>query len=185
MTKQKTVYYTATSLDGFIADEKNSLDWLMQFGDGPPPDRYNAFISQIGALAMGSVTYEWIVHHIIRKDPPGEWPYSQPCWVFSTRNLPSVKGADVRFVRGDIPPVHDEMLKAADGKNIWIVGGGELVGRFHDHGLLDEIVATVVPVTLGAGAPLLPRRIARPPMKLVSTEVIGGTMVEIVLQVVR
>ena len=59
------------------------------------------------------------------------------------------------------------MTEAAAGKNIWVVGGGELAGQFHDYGLLDELILCYTPVALGGGAPLLPRRISEPPMELV------------------
>jgi dihydrofolate reductase len=55
--------------------------------------------------------------------------------------------------------VHEELVRAAGGKNVWIVGGGDLAGQFAEAGLLDEVLVTIAPVTLGAGAPLLPRRI--------------------------
>jgi dihydrofolate reductase len=64
-------------------------------------------------------------------------------------------------------------VKAADGKNIWLVGGGDLVGQFYDHGLLNEIILSVAPVTLGSGAPLLPRRITTPPLKLADVRKYG------------
>ena len=168
----KTQYFTATSLDGFIADENHSLDWLFQWGDGPSGD-YPSFIAEIGALAMGSSTYEWMLKHVILPgaDHPMDWPYAQPVWVFTSRELPRVPGADLRFVRGDVRPVHAEMARVADGKNIWIVGGGELAGQFHDHGLLDEIIVGVASVTLGKGAPLFPRPITKPPLRLVSAKI--------------
>jgi dihydrofolate reductase len=176
----KTQYYTATSLDGFIADADHSLDWLFQFGD-PEETTYPAFIRDVGAIAMGSTTYEWVLRHL--GDPktglPATWPYEQPSWIFSSRELPPVSGADLRFVRGDVRPVHAEMVKAAGGKNVWVVGGGELVGQFHDAGLLDEIIVTIASVTLGAGAPLLPRRIVTPPLKLLATRAFGSAMVEL------
>jgi dihydrofolate reductase len=93
--------------------------------------------------------------------------------VFSHRELPRLAGADLRFVGGDVRPVHDEMRRAANGGNIWLVGGGDLVGQFHDAGLLDELIVTVGSVTLGSGRPLLPRRIAFPPLRLVSARAIG------------
>jgi dihydrofolate reductase len=169
----KTQYYTATSLDGFIADANNSLDWLMQFGD-PEDGSYPAFIRDVGALAMGSTTYEWLL-----AENPQPWPYEQPVWVFTTRELPRIAGADLRFVRGDVRPVHAEMAAAAAGKNVWIVGGGELAGQFHDHGLLDELIVTIASVTLGGGAPLLPRRIATPPLRLTSVTRYGESFVEL------
>ena len=176
----KTQYYTATSLDGFIADPQNSLAWLMQF-EGPAGDGYTNFIRDVGAVAMGSTTYEWVLAHerLLESDPPRPWPYSQPTWVFSSRDLPTVPGADLRFVRGDVLPVHREMAAAAGNRNLWVVGGGDLAGQFHDQGLLDELIITVAPVTLGGGAPLLPRAITTPPLRLLSATAHGDTFVEL------
>ncbi|WP_227377442.1 dihydrofolate reductase family protein [Haladaptatus halobius] len=173
----KTQYYTATSIDGYLADEDNSLDWLFQFGEIEEiegvQDDYPQFVDQVGAVAMGSTTYEWIIEHENLLEDPEKWPYDVPAWVFSSRELPVVDGADVRFVQGDVAPIHADMVNAADGKNIWLVGGGDLVGQFHDHGLLDEIILSVAPVTLGSGAPLLPRRITTPPLKLADVRKYG------------
>ncbi len=176
----KTQYYTATSLDGFIADSRNSLDWLLQFGNVEDTS-YPSFIREVGAIAMGSTTYTWILTHHIAEgaDRPRAWAYEQPAWVFTTRDLPLVDGADIRFVKGNVRPVHQEMLEAAGHKNIWLMGGGDLVGQFHDQGLLDEIIVQVASVTLGSGAPLFPRRIATPPLKLVSATTYGDAFVEL------
>lgn len=170
----KTQYYTAATLDGFIAGPDHSLDWLFQFGTQATDD-FPEFMGNVGALAMGSATYEWILAHLIEPgaDHAQPWPYTQPAWVFTTRSLPPVPGADVRFVRGDVGPVHQAMLAAAAGRNVWLVGGGDLVGQFHDRGLLDEIIVTIAPVTLGAGKPLLPRAITTPPMRLLAAQVYG------------
>ena len=166
----KTVYYTAASLDGFLADADNSLEWLFQFEPPGEEDHYDAFIKDVGALAMGSTTYEWLLNHEIFPEggTPKPWFYSQPTWVFSSKPHRIIEGADIRFVKGDARPVHAEMVKAAGGKNLWIVGGGELAGQFYDQGLLDELVISFASVTLGEGAPLLPRRIIKPPLKLLS-----------------
>lgn len=171
---QRTQYYTASSLDGFIATEDDSLEWLFPLGDIDDTS-YPDFIREVGALAMGSATYEWLLRHVVRPEAesPGEWPYEQPTWVFSSRELPGVPAADVRFVRGDVRPVHEAMRNAASGKNLWIVGGGDLVGQFYDAGLLDEIIVQVGSVTLGTGKPLLPRRIVSPALRLVSVERFG------------
>lgn len=182
----KTQYLTATSIDGFVADENNSLDWLFQFGG--PGDSLNEFMSQVGALAMGSTTYEWLLDNEIYKDPANKkpWPYQQPAWVFTSRKLRTVENADIRFVSGDVRPVHIEMVAAAGGKNVWLIGGGNLVGQFQDHGLLDEIHLGMAPVFLGAGAQLLPRRIATPPLKLLLLESDGDSgFLKIVYEVVR
>lgn len=173
----KTQYYTATSLDGFIADPNNALDWLLQFemtGD------YPEFIRNVGAVAMGSTTYEWLLDHpmAVDSDEPPRWPYEQPAWVFSSRELRRIEG-DIRYVRGDVRPIHQQMIEAAGGKNIWIVGGGDLAGQFYDHGLLDELIITIAPVTLGGGAPLLPRRIVTPPLRLVSMQQYGDAFAQL------
>jgi dihydrofolate reductase len=156
-----TRYYTATTLDGYIADPNNSLDWLFtreQDRDGPL--NYAEFIAGVGAIAMGRTTYEWVFEHEFAGKDPAEWtwPYDVPCWVFTHHELQAVPGADVRFTSGDVAPIHAEMVAAAGERDVWIVGGGDLAGQFADAGLLDEVIVYIAPVTLGAGAPLLPRR---------------------------
>jgi dihydrofolate reductase len=151
----RTIFYTATSLDGFIADPDDSLDWLFtrqQDGDGPL--NYDDFITDIGAVTMGRTTYEWLLEH---EGPDITWPYAMPSWVFSHHELPVVEG-DIRFAQGDVTAVHAEMVAAAGDKNVWVVGGGDLAAQFADHGLLDELIVYIAPVFLGAGAPLFPRR---------------------------
>ena len=157
-----TQYFTATTLDGFIADADNSLEWL--FGrarDEDGPLNYDRFIAEVGAMAMGSTSYEWILEHEFADKDPAEWkwPYEIPCWVFTHRQLRVVTDAAVEFTSADVASVHAEMVAAAGGRNVWIVGGGDLVGQFADVGLLDEVIVQIAPVTVGAGAPLLPRRI--------------------------
>ncbi|MBC8115557.1 MAG: dihydrofolate reductase family protein, partial [Candidatus Saccharimonas sp.] len=100
-------------------------------------------------------------------------------WVFTSRKLSPVAGADIRFVSGDVRPVHDQMRAAANGKNIWLVGGGELVGQFYDAGLLDELIVQVGSVTLGTGQPLLPRQIVFPPLRLISVQQFGPGFAEL------
>ncbi|WP_291519506.1 dihydrofolate reductase family protein [Acidovorax sp.] len=177
-----TQFYGASSLDGFIATPDHDLGWLLQFGD-IEGSSFPAFIRDVGALAMGSHTYEWMLKHAIDAGQP--WPYAVPAWVFSSRSLRRIPGADVRLVRGDVRPVHTAMLEAAAGRNVWIVGGGDLAGQFHDAGLLDELIVQIAPVTLGAGTPLLPRRITQPPLRLKSVTPLGGVFAELRYDVQR
>lgn len=176
----RTQYYTAASLDGFIATADDSLEWLFPLGDISETS-YPQFIQQVGALAMGSATYEWMLRHVVKAGTPeeGPWPYELPTWVFSSRQLPSIQGADVRFVRGDVRPVHAAMCAAANGKNVWLVGGGELVGQFYDAGLLDDLIVQVGSVTLGSGKPLLPRSITSPALTLVGVQRFGDGFAEL------
>src|SRR5690606_14140404 len=142
---------------------------------------YSSFIAEVGALAMGSTTYEWMLRHVdeVVAAVGSPWPYTQPTWVFSSRSLPLVEKADLRIVQGDVRPVHAEMSAAAGAKNIWIVGGGDLAGQFHDAGLLDEIIVQVGSVTLGKGKQLFPRRLTNPPLRLISTRQIGAGFAEL------
>lgn len=180
----KTQYFTAASLDGFIATEDDSLDWLFPLGDVNDTS-YPEFIAQVGALAMGSATYEWILRHAetVAAETGSTWPYTQPTWVFSNRSLPAIPGASLSFVQGDVRPVHAAMRAAAGGKNIWVVGGGDLAGQFYDAGLLNEIIVQVCSVTLGKGKPLFPLRLTSPPLTLLSVRQIGAGFAELCYQV--
>jgi dihydrofolate reductase len=182
----KTQYFTATSLDGFIAEPDDSLDWLFPLGDISDTS-YPGFIREVGALAMGSATYRWMLRHVVGPDAdhPQPWPYAQPAWVFTSRALPAVPNADIRFVKGDVRPVHQAIVQAAGGKNVWIVGGGDLAGQFYDQGLLDEIHVQIGSVTLGAGKPLLPRKIISPPLRLMSVCAVGTGFAELKYEVPR
>ena len=150
----RTVYYVGASLDGFIATPDESLDWLTsRQTDEEGPMGYAGFIAGVGAIAMGARTWEWVRAH-----DPG-WLPERPAWVFTHRELELPAGADVRLTADDPARVHAEMVAAAGGRDLFLVGGGDLVGQFADRGLLDEVVVALAPVTLGSGAPLLPRRV--------------------------
>ncbi len=180
----KTQYFTATSLDGFIATEDDSLEWLFPLGD-LNDSSYPAFISEVGALAMGSATYEWMVRNAekVAAETGSSWPYTQPTWIFSSRKLPNIDGANIQFVNGNVRQVHPEMRAAAGSKNIWIVGGGDLAGQFYDAGLLDELIIQIGSATLGKGKPLFPRRVLSPNLRLVSVRQIGTGMAELCYEV--
>ena len=157
-TSPLTTYYTATTLDGYIADEHDSLDWLLtQPQEAGGPMSYDDFVKDIGALCMGATTYEWILRHQARTGQP--WAYDVPSFVFTHRSFEVMAGVDVRFVSGAVGPVHEAMVAAAGSRDLWVVGGGDLAGQFADAGLLDEVWVQYAPVTLGAGAPLLPRQV--------------------------
>ncbi len=148
----RTVYYTATTLDGFIATSDHSLEWLLSRDiDAEGPMSYQAFSRGVGACVMGANTWQWILDH----DPDGWVP--KPTWVVTHRDF--APSEQVRFGVADPGEVHAAMAQAADGQDLWIVGGGELAARFHDAGLLDEVWLQYAPVTIGQGAPVLPRHV--------------------------
>ena len=182
----KTVYYTAVSLDGYIADSSHSLNWLFQFGDGDESS-FPTFIREVGAIVMGSNTYEWVLRNHVYEDPnqPKDWPYEQPAWVFTSRSLPHVAGADISFVSGEIAPVFSDIREAAGEKSIWVVGGGDLAAQFHEGGLLDVIIVTIAPVLLASGAPLFTRQIVTPPLKVLEVKPQASGLLEMRLGVQR
>ena len=167
----RTIYYTASSADGFIADPDNSLDWLVGTDHDLPadhPDHYDAFIAGIGALVMGSTTYEWVTTH----EPSSleTWAYEQPTWICTHRELTLPARGRVETHAGDVAGLHPRLVEAAQGKDVWVVGGGDLAGQFLDAGLLDEVHVQYTPVVLGGGAPLLPRRA---PLRLLGVRQMG------------
>jgi dihydrofolate reductase len=176
-----TIYATATALNGFIADENNSLEWLFQFGE--PDDTFAKFVASVGAIAMGSTTYQWLLdHHVFSPKGENPWPYKVPAYVFTTRNLRKIEGEDITFVKGDVKPVHEKMKELAKGKPIWIVGGGELAAKFYDQNLLDEIHIHLASVTLSGGAPLFPRKMKKP-MKVIGVREMQPGLIEIKYQI--
>jgi len=171
----KTQYYTATSIDGYTADLDNSLDWLFEVDEGTD-NPFGAFFSGVGAFAMGAATYEWVLKNDNVLEEPENWHemYGEaPCWVFTHRELPLVPDANVFMVSGDVQRVHEAMLVAAQGRNVWLAGGGDLVGEFADAGLLDEIILAVAPTMLGSGTPLLPRRLTSQQLALTHVAQMG------------
>jgi dihydrofolate reductase len=118
-----TQYYTATTLDGYIADDANSLDWLFtaERDRERDEDEFAAFFAGVGAMAMGATTYEWVLDHERLLDDRARWQgmYGDtPCWVFTHRTLPEIPGARISFVHGDVGPVHEEMSNEAAGRNV-------------------------------------------------------------------
>ncbi len=179
----KVQYFTACSLDGYVADEHNSLDWLFEVPHDDRDTFWDDWFPSVGGLVMGATTYEWI----LKQDGPDAWSRyygERPGWIFTHRNLPPIPGAEVSFVQGDVGVVYETIAKRLDAANLWLVGGGDLVGQFHDAGLLDEVILGMTPVTLGGGAPLLPRRITSKQLAFRSADLVGQR-IRIVLDVRR
>ena len=182
-------YYAAQTLDGYIAEADDSIDWLTGYDgnfEGADSDEgragYDAFYEGIGALVMGSVTYEWVLAH------GSAWPYAgKPTWVLSSRELKRPQGDDVdlRIADAEPPDVIDEMRSAAGERDIWVVGGGNVASQFADHGLLDRVEVTIVPVVLGNGKPLLEHRLTGGPMQLLGARTFSSGMVGLTYEVKR
>jgi dihydrofolate reductase len=179
----RTIYFAAATLDAYIADTEDGIDWLENFessyeGEGEPAKGvYDEFIDGVGALVMGSSTYEFVLAH--------KWPYGdRPTWVLTSRELPVAEGADIRFHNGPVADIHPEMVAAAGDRDLWVVGGGPVASDLVDAGLLDELHLTVVPIVLGSGKPLFSRPIERP-MTLHRARPFASGMVEVGLSLRR
>jgi dihydrofolate reductase len=182
----RVIYETATSFDGFIADAANSLDWLFAV-DQPGGEDFTRFMAGIGVIVQGSTTYEWVLHESNLLEEPDRWQQfygARPTFVFSSRDLRKPDGADIRLVRGPVAEALPAILDAADGKNVWVVGGGDLAGQFLDADALNEVGLSIAPVALGAGAPLLPRRIESNRLRLVQVEQ-RGQFARVVFEVAK
>jgi dihydrofolate reductase len=167
----RTQYYVAATIDGYIAEHDGGLDWLTSIEGGM--GGYDEFYAEVGALAMGAGTYEWVLDRVEK------WPYQDgPTWVFTHRDLKPYEDGDIRFVEGSPGDHIDEMREAAGGKNIWVIGGGVLASQFADEGLLDELILNVASYVLGDGIPLFAGRIPEH-LRLTATQVKGPGMVEL------
>lgn len=145
-------YYTATTLDGFLADDHDDLSWLLrQRIDDDGPMNYSDFIADVGAVVMGATTYQWVIDNEVSQGRP--WPYAVPVFVFTHRDLDPVSPA-IRVVSGSPSALRGDMSDAANGNDVWIAGGGGLASQFAAAGMLDEVIVSIAPVTLGSGRPL-------------------------------
>lgn len=181
----RTVYYAAMSLDGYIADVAENLEWLTGFDGpgfageaaepGPLEGSYERFLAGVGALVMGSKTYEFMLAH--------DWPYGEmPTWVLTSRELPVIAGAGgLRFASGPVADVDREATGAGGGRDVWLVGGGDVASQYLAAGLLDVVRVTIVPVALGAGLPLFAGPV--PPLKLLGLTPFDNGMVELTYKV--
>lgn len=144
--QRNIVLFIAQSLDGYIATKEDSLDWLFNV-EGEGDNGYNEFYETIDTILMGKRTYDWIMKY--EKD---QFPYqNKACYVFSRTPFADTK--DVKFVNEDIVTFTNN-LKKEEGKNIWIVGGGDILYTFFKEKLIDEMIITIAPKIIGDGIPL-------------------------------
>lgn len=142
---RNTVLYIAASLDGFIAREDGSIDWL-EVAEGDGDNGYRAFYETIDTIIMGNKTYQ---HTKILTD---DFPYKgKQCFVFSRQK--EIQDENVHFINEEIPSFLQK-LKEQDGSKIWIVGGAVLLDAFMKADLVDEFIISIIPINLGKGIPL-------------------------------
>lgn len=146
MNERNLAIYIATSLDGYIAREDDSLDWLFRV-EGEEDNGYSDFYETVDTILIGKRTYDWVMEH-----ENGDFPYkNKECYVFSRTVHEETEF--VKFVSGNVVDFTNK-LKREEGKRIWLVGGGELIHSFLKEKLVDELIMTVAPVIIGKGIPL-------------------------------
>ncbi len=150
MNKRKVILYSALSLDGFIARNDGTYDWLHDddYAEGKEDYGYDGFLENIDTILMGYNTYEDITRH-------GDvFPYESPQNYVFTRKTKVPEDPHVTFINSEIVSfVHE--LKEQEGKNIWLVGGGQINSILSEHNLIDELILTYIPITLGNGIRIL------------------------------
>ncbi len=149
----KITYYTALSLDGYIAREDGSVDWLDHLGGEGEDYGYHDFFATVDGLLMGRNTLD--ISRTL-----GDWYYGdKPCWIFSHRDVPRI-ASGVRQFTGT-PQEAVSQAQEMGLEHLWLVGGGNLAGQFLSAGLIDECILSTVPVSLGTGVPLFEGATAR------------------------
>jgi len=150
---QKVVLYIAASIDGFIARKNGDLDWLDNL---PNPDQidhgYKDFLATVGTIIMGRATYEKLLSFGL------DWMYADKNTYVVTHNKNYVVNTPATFVLAENLPEFIQTTLQTTAKDIWLVGGGELVSYFVQHQLLDRIILSVIPIILGEGIPLFPQK---------------------------
>ncbi|MFJ2620830.1 dihydrofolate reductase family protein [Glutamicibacter sp. NPDC087344] len=154
-------YYVGASIDGFIADRDGNARWLQPFTKlAGVREHFEQFFAGVGAVVIGGKTYENIARDVAEGNL--EWIYgNKPVWVFTHHELPTVPGADLTFIRGEIGFWSRDIARSALAGDVWVVGGADLAGGFLEAGMLDELVVITVPVLLGGGASVFGRGITR------------------------
>ena len=160
---RKVIVHIATSADGYIARPDGDIDWLTA---RPAPKGFygmEAFMKSIDTTVMGRKTYETSLQM------GAKFGGKDRTIVFSRQAAPANTPKAVEFVSEAIRPFVDR-LREKPGKDIWLMGGGDIIASFLDERAIDEFVISVVPVFIGDGIPLIARRHRLTPLNLLSTE---------------
>jgi dihydrofolate reductase len=140
--------YIATSLDGFIAREDGSLDWLPQFGATDEDYGFHTFMDTVDALVMGRKTFEKILSFGV------PWPYKKPVVVLSNTGvtIPDELSDKVQSMGGPMPEILQGLIQL--GYDHVYLDGAQTIQSFMGTGLVNQLIITVIPVLIGSGIPL-------------------------------
>ena len=170
---RKVSLYIAMSLDGYIAREDGSVDWL--FSGGDEDYGYYDFLAQVDTVLMGAKTYEFILNH------GGDYPYPEQANYVFTRDAGRPADPNVEFVTENIP-AFVEQLKNQQGKTIWLIGGGQINALLLQAGLIDEIILFIQPTVLGGGISLFAGKVETTSFALQSSKAYKSGMVEMIFK---
>lgn len=156
--------YIACSLDGYIAREDGSIDWLTEYDNNSETDYgYSEFYASVGTVLMGRKTYEQVLGF-------GDWPYAdKKTYVFTGQKEPLLREKNVEFVSGNVREFTRQLKENTD-KDIWLVGGSQLIKAFLEEDLVDDMIVFIVPIILGGGIPLFDRIGKEIKLKMTNTE---------------
>ena len=171
--KMSNTVYIATSLDGYIAREDGTIDWLMEL---PNPEKsdygFSVFLERIDGMIMGRKSFETVLEF-------KEWPYPKRLRIFVLSNslseLPGKLSAKVEIVRGELKRII-ELLKVRGFNNLY-VDGGKTIQSFLEEDLIDEMIITRIPILLGSGIPLFDKNNLELQFEHVGTEVFNNMLV--------
>jgi dihydrofolate reductase len=167
--------YIAASLDGFIAERDGGVAWLESFDHGGEDYGYADFYARVGGLIMGGATYRQVLGF-------GAWPYAGvPCTVVTRRGLGEPPDAGVQAFSGDVAELVSQIQTESD-RDVWLVGGGDLVGQFQERGLIDKYILSIMPVVLGEGIPLFPGQGRQEKLALVASRAYPSGVVQLTYQ---
>ena len=162
---RKIVFYGAISLDGFLADEQDNLQWLFDT-DLAGVSTYEAFEESIDTVVMGRVTYEE-TQKILDEEP---FYVGKEKIIFSREKSGEIE--EGRYVSGDPVTILKE-IQQQDGQMIWIVGGGGLFTDLVAADMIDEYWIQIAPVLLGKGKRLFEEGDYRRRLEFVETTQMG------------
>ena len=177
-TKRKIIVNVGTSADGFIARPDGDLEWLTR---RPPPEGFygmDKFMQSVDTKLLGRKTYD----HSLRMG--ANFDSNSRYYVFSKQPPPATVPDGVEFITEGIG-VFAERLRDSEGKNIWMMGGGEIIGSFLDEGAIDEFIISIVPIFIGEGIPLMAHRHRDVPLDLRSVRQFPDGVVQLHYNVMR
>lgn len=153
-------YYVGASIDGFIADRNGSVQWFSPYAaQSGVKKHFDEFFETVGAVVIGGKTYENIVRDVTEGSL--EWAFGdKPVWIFTHHELPTLPGADLTFIRGEVSFWSRDIARSAGVGDVWVVGGADLAGAFVEAEALDELLLVTVPEVLGGGANIFGRGVS-------------------------